>query len=316
MEENQEMSNDKLNENMKNKSAIFKRIALLICMGAVFICVVLGIVFVSIKRHDYKMQEQLADMKTSTNVEDEYEPISTTQDVDKEETVQETEEALSENPDIEEEPVVEILQNPYGSLFLENPDMIAWISIPDTKIDLPVVQTMENEDEYLNLDFHGNYSANGTLIMDTDSDTTIPSTNLIIHGHNMKSGEMFGDLDLYKDSAYEQEHDRITLYFDDVKKEYQVFAVFYSQVYRKSDKVFKYYKFFQADSEEDFMYYYDNCKKLSLYDTGIEAVYGDELLTLSTCSYQVENGRFVVVAKKISQEDMTYEFEEEVGGEE
>ena len=76
-------------------------------------------------------------------------------------------------------------------------------------------------------------------------------------------------------------------------------AVFYSQVYRKSDEVFKFYKFFQADTEEEFQDFYDNIMEMSLYDTGITAEFGDHFLTLTTCSYHIENGRFVVVAKEV-----------------
>ena len=75
--------------------------------------------------------------------------------------------------------------------------------------------------------------------------------------------------------------------------------MFYSQVYLTTDLVFKYYNFFQADTEEEFQYFYDNIKALSLFDTGVEAEFGDRFLTLSTCSYQVEEGRFVVVAKEV-----------------
>ena len=83
---------------------------------------------------------------------------------------------------------------------------------------------------------------------------------------------------------------------------YEVIAVFYSQVYYASDLVFKYYNFFQADTEEEFRYFYDNIRELSFYDTGVTAEFGDKFLTLSTCAYHVEDGRFVVVAKEIEQQ--------------
>ena len=80
-------------------------------------------------------------------------------------------------------------------------------------------------------------------------------------------------------------------------------AVFRSQVYRKTDDVFKFYKFFQADTREEFDDFYDNIKKLSLYDTGVTAEFGDHFITLSTCVYHVEQGRFVVVAKEVESGD-------------
>ena len=123
--------------------------------------------------------------------------------------------------------------------------------------------------------------------------------NQIIHGHNMRAGTMFGDLDLYQDEEYCKNHSRIRLFTRETERNYEVISVFYSQVYLTTDLVFKYYNFFQADTEEEFQYFYDNIKALSLFDTGVEAEFGDRFLTLSTCSYQVEEGRFVVVAKEV-----------------
>lgn len=199
----------------------------------------------------------------------------------------------------------------YAGLYRENSDLTGWLTIDGTVIDYPVMQTPGDEDYYLNYDFYGRKDVNGSLILDTDSvagtgtaaagyqDGTAPSTNLIIHGHTMRSGQMFGGLKKYADKAYGKKH-RI-LQFDSLyeHREYELIAVFYSQVYNKKDNVFKYYKFFQADTQEQFDDWYDNIRRLSLYDTGVTAEFGDEFLTLSCCSYQVEDGRFVVVGKRI-----------------
>ena len=201
----------------------------------------------------------------------------------------------------------------YQSLYEENTDLIGWLKIADTVIDYPVMQTLTDESYYLNKDFHKEENVNGSLILDTDSIMGIgckdnnyaeaggipPSTNLIIHGHTMKSGLMFGGLKKYAEESYGKEHS--TICFDSLyeKREYEVIAVFYSQVYMSSDDVFKYYKFFQADSKDQFDDWYENIKEMSLYDTEVTAEYGDEFITLSCCSYQVADGRFVVVGKRI-----------------
>ena len=199
----------------------------------------------------------------------------------------------------------------YKELYEINPDLIGWLTIDGTVIDYPVMQTMEDECYYLQLDFYGEPNQNGCLILDTDSTSgtgtkacdykngTAPSTNLIIHGHTMKSGEMFGNLKLYADEEYGREHNIIC--YDSLyeEREYELIAVFYSQVYYESDNVFKYYKFFQADTQEEFDDWYENIKAMSLYDTGVTAQFGDEFLTLSCCSYHVEDGRFVVVGKRM-----------------
>ena len=191
-------------------------------------------------------------------------------------------------------------ENPYAEVFSMNDDMVAWLLIEGTKIDYPVMQTPEDENYYLHRDFYGNEDQAGCLILDTDTSLQGEiTTNQIIHGHNMRAGTMFGELDLYQDEEYCKNHSRIRLFTRETERNYEVISVFYSQVYLTTDLVFKYYNFFQADTEEEFQYFYDNIKALSLFDTGVEAEFGDRFLTLSTCSYQVEEGRFVVVAKEV-----------------
>lgn len=193
-----------------------------------------------------------------------------------------------------------------------NEDCIGWIKIDGMVIDYPVMQTPFDEQYYLNRDFNGNYSAYGCILADTDScvgsgtrandymDGSSPSTNIILHGHNMKNGTMFGSLDKFRDKNFEKSHNIIkfsSLYED---REYEICSVFLSQVYLKSQTdVFKYYQFFNAYSEDEFNDFYSNIKAMSLYDTGVGAEYGDEFITLSVCAYHVDNGRLVVVGKRI-----------------
>lgn len=207
-------------------------------------------------------------------------------------------------------PLPELTENPYAEYFLQNEDMVAWLQIEDMIIDYPVMWTPEDEEYYLSRDFNGRSSSNGCLLLDTDSSLDPLTTNLIIHGHNMRSGAMFGNLSDYKDPEFEKEHDTIRLYTENGIRTYEVLAVFYSQVYYKSDDVFKYYAFFQADTREAFDDFYDNIMELSIYDTGVTAEFGDHFLTLSTCAYHVDYGRFVVVAKEISYEECYLPLEE------
>ena len=169
----------------------------------------------------------------------------------------------------------------YERLFEANADMIGWLNIPGTQIDYPVMQTLEDEEYYLRRNFYKEKDKNGCLLMDTDSD---------IH--------MAGANQDYQDQEYGMEHNKLYLYTRDEKREYELIAVFFSKVYLQTDQVFKYYQYFGGEDQDAFDSFYSNIKKLSLYDTGAEAEYGDEFLTLSTCAYQTKNGRFVVVAKK------------------
>ena len=201
------------------------------------------------------------------------------------------------------EPTPVLVENPYVDCFMSNEDMAAWLQIPDTVIDYPVMWTPRDENYYLLRGFDGSKNQNGCLILDTDSCLDPLTTNLIIHGHNMRSGAMFGSLMDYESEDFCREHPNIILYTEECQRNYEVIAVFRSQVYRKSENVFKFYKFFQADTQEEFDDFYENIMKLALYDTGVTAEFGDHFLTLSTCAYHVEQGRFVVVAKEIESGD-------------
>lgn len=188
----------------------------------------------------------------------------------------------------------------YKSLYHQNQNLIGWLKIADTIIDYPVMQTSDNE-YYQNHNINLEEDRNGTLFMDAACDVKLPSTNFIIYGHNMRSGKMFGSLDQYASEKFYEKHKIIE--FDTIYEEgtYEIMYVFRSRVYRKDEVVFKYYQFIDADSEEEFDSYMKEMAEVSLYDTGVTASFGDQLLTLSTCDYEEEDGRFVVVAKRVEE---------------
>ena len=147
----------------------------------------------------------------------------------------------------------------------ENEDIKAWIKINDTNVNYPVVQANDN-DFYLYRNYKKEKSNYGSIFIDSNSNIENPNSNIIIYGHNMKDGSMFKDLLKYTD--------------------------------KNEKNVFRYYQCTDFSNEEDYNYYIDNCKKISFYDTGIDAKYGEQIITLITCEYSSENGRMVVVAKK------------------
>lgn len=204
-------------------------------------------------------------------------------------------EPVEELPTEPEEPLLE----KYAALYEENHDLAGWLSIEGMVIDYPVMQC-EDDEYYLHHDFYGNDSKYGCLYVRGVADVDTPGTNFIIYGHNMKDGSMFGDLDLYRRESFYREHPIIS--FDTLYEErtYEVLAVFRSQVYHSGEDAFRYYQFYEAQTQEEFAYFYENIKALALYDTGVTAEFGDTFLTLSTCAYHVEDGRFVVVAKAVS----------------
>jgi len=186
----------------------------------------------------------------------------------------------------------------YKNLYNKNKKLIGWLKIDDTNIDYPVMQTVNN-DYYLDHNFNQEYDKNGSIFLDKDCNAAFPNTNMIIYGHHMKSGKMFGNLNYYSKESYYRQHPRI--YFDTIYEEgvYDIMYVFRSKIYNEEDIVFKYYQFIDVNSSEEFYSAMEEMERLSLYDTGVRAVYGDKLITLSTCDNSEEDGRFVVVAKKV-----------------
>ena len=186
----------------------------------------------------------------------------------------------------------------YQPIVQANSDFAGWITIEGTKIDYPVMMTKTDPDFYLRRNFNKEEDINGTLFMDARTDLVTPSTNIIIYGHNMKSGQMFGGLKQYLDENYWKKHKQIT--FDTIyeKGTYEIIAVCLAEVRYQDEEGFRYYDFIQADSEESYDEFLENVKRLSVFADQEMPGYGTELLTLSTCNSYVEDGRLFLVAKK------------------
>ncbi len=185
----------------------------------------------------------------------------------------------------------------YAAVYEQNPDFAGWITIPGTNIDYPVMQSIENPNFYLKHAFDGSYSDYGVPYAQENCDLEL-SDNIILYGHHMNDGSMFADLCKYESEDFYREHSTFT--FDTLSDygNYEIVTVFKTVAY--SQDGFKYYHFVNAECEEDFEEYLAQCRALSLYDTGVTAEYGDRLLTLSTCEYSRNNGRMVIVAKRIA----------------
>lgn len=186
----------------------------------------------------------------------------------------------------------------FSSILARNPDFAAWIKIPDTMIDYPVMISPRDPDFYLHHDFNKNDSLSGVPYIGKNCSLT--GDNIILYSHNMKNGTMFSSLLLYAGEDYYRKHPEV--FFDTVTEDgtYEIIAVFREKVhYQDETDVFRYYDYSGDLSEERFQEYLGKIKAISLYETGKTAVYGQQLLTLSTCSYHTENGRFVVVAARL-----------------
>ncbi len=178
----------------------------------------------------------------------------------------------------------------------KNPDLAGWLTVPGTRIDYPVMYSPDEPERYLHANFEVSYSFAGLPFIDAACDPE--SGNRIIYAHNMLDGSMFRTLLKYQQKDFWQRNPVISFNTLYEEQEYEVVAAFYDKVYKKSDTNFKFYQFYDTSDQSSFdeaMAYY---REHALYDTGVTAQCGDELITLVTCAYQTENGRFVVVARK------------------
>ena len=175
-----------------------------------------------------------------------------------------------------------------SDLLSMNSECFGWISISGTNINYPVMHTPSNPQKYLNRNFYGEYSYSGTPFL--DSRCSADSTNLIIYGHHMNNGTMFAVLCNYTSKSYGEEHPRIILETKDGAFAYSVFSV----MKVKSDD--DWYRFTTVGTEKSYNSRIEYAKEKSIYDTGITPVYGQQILTLSTCYGYNQDDRILVLA--------------------
>lgn len=184
----------------------------------------------------------------------------------------------------------------YAALYEQNSDLFAWLCIDGTNINYPVMHTPDDPQYYLKRAFDGSRSYSGTPFL--DGKCTEDGGIYIVYGHHMSDGTMFGKLADYANEGYWKKHP--TIRFDTIRErgEYEVMAAFFSKVYRSSEDGFRYYAETDLTDKAAFDRYVGQVADAALYDTGVTAEFGDPLLVLSTCHYHVDDGRFVVVARK------------------
>ena len=168
-----------------------------------------------------------------------------------------------------------------------------------TPIDYPVMQDTTDGDYYLDHNFEGKDDNKGAPFVDADTKVKPLDSNIVIYGHNTRDGSMFGDLDYYLDEKFYRKHPTIS--FDTIYETgtYQIVAVVKTHVRKNDESGFRYYWFRNYENRGEFQDLLDFINENQLYDTGEHLSYGDSMIMLSTCEYTVENGRLVVIAKRI-----------------
>ena len=192
-----------------------------------------------------------------------------------------------------------VILSKYSEIFKQNTDMVGWVKIEGTKINYPVMLSVNEPDFYLTHGFDKKYTVYGCPYVKEDCDVLAPSDNIVIYGHNMKNGTMFAELERYKEKSFWEAHSIIS--FDTIYKtqNYMIFAAFETEVNTNSPDLFEYYAFTDARTVQEYNSFITKCKEISFYDTGYSAEYGEKLITLSTCSRNDNNKRIVVIACSI-----------------
>ena len=183
-----------------------------------------------------------------------------------------------------------------NSLKNQNRDLIGWIKIDDTNINYPV---MQNGNYYLRRNFYKKYSKLGTPYL-ADYCNIRTSDILTIFGHHINQGYMFADLIKYQDYDYYNSHKYIKFYTlennQTIENIYEVCFAFKIKAER-----YNYYSYTRFYDEDDLKEFVENCQKLSIYNTDTKFDYGNQFITLSTCEYSQNNGRMIVIAKRITK---------------
>jgi sortase B len=197
------------------------------------------------------------------------------------------------------EPIVESdILFEYRAFYELNSDMVGWIKIEGTNVNYPVMQTPNQRDFYLRRDFEKKDATCGSIYAREECDINRPSDNVVLYGHNMGNGTMFGDLHKYKDKSFWENNKYV--FFDTLTEyhTYEIFAVFTTSA--DMGQGFSYHLFNDTNDAAKFDKFVNTCLKLSFYDTDIQPKYGEKLLTLSTCNKSDDyNGRLVVVCRRL-----------------
>ncbi len=218
---------------------------------------------------------------------------------------------LSPTPTPSPTPTEAVMLPPYEALYNINNDFAGWIMIEDTIVDYPVMHIPGDVSEFFYLWRNFNKEGGktqaesnnaGSIFIDGRNEV-FPnrSDNLIIYGHNMKAGTMFATLMKYRDKNFYESHKYIqfdTLYSQDT---YEICFVIQSQVYPNDMDVFKFYNYVNFKNKATLNYYIENMEAISLYDTGVRPVFGDDMITLITCT-EKSPGRLAVVARRIKKD--------------
>ena len=170
-----------------------------------------------------------------------------------------------------------------------NPDVAGWLSLEGTVISYPVVKGTDNE-YYLHHLFTGEYNNTGCIFIDMDNTRDFSDRNTIMYAHHMRNGSMFAELEGYRNQEYYEQHKQLILQTPDGVYTLEPFAGLLADGY--SD-----YVQIEFADDESFMAYVNGMREQSTFQSDVSVTAADRIVTMSTCRYDTENGRYAVFAK-------------------
>lgn len=190
-----------------------------------------------------------------------------------------------------------------AALFAKYPDFRGWISIDETRVDNAVVQA-KNNDFYLRRSMDGEYLRLGTVFADYRNSFGEEglSDNTVLYGHHSNDGKYFRDLVKYKDPDFYKESHFVT--FDTMydTRKWVIISAFMQNLHKDQGALFPYYDYINFE-EGDYDTFMEEITKRSYVHTDVDVNENDKLLTLSTCDYEFEDGRFIVVARQLREDE-------------
>lgn len=201
-----------------------------------------------------------------------------------EELVQQPQE--TEAPIAEEEKASDESPIDFAALRAVNPDIVAWLMIPGTVIDYPVVQT-DNNETYLKKNAEGITDSAGAIYLDCDSDRDLDGRHSIFYGHHMKNGTMFADIVKFKNEDFFKENREIILYLPEKELHLRTIAALYGDAGGEKRRT-------QFEHEAHFHQYLDEMTKgCAFRELPVSA---EHLYSFVTCSYEFDNARTILYA--------------------
>ncbi len=202
-----------------------------------------------------------------------------------------TESPVSETGDSDEDKEVSPITVDFQQLLSTNDDVCGWLYSKDTVINYPVAQGEDNN-QYLHHLLDGTYNSSGTLFLDCECGPEFSGANSIIYGHNMKDGSMFNSLHSYSDQAYYDAHP--VLYLNTPKQNYKI-ELFTAYICSYDSDTYT----LSFSSADEYGAWLNKMKSQSVFTTDTDVTVDDRVVTLSTCTYEYDNARFVVQGKLV-----------------